>query len=475
MSIRLRLTLLYTAILALTLASFGGALYGTQSRSMRAGERRMLAELAHRIAHVYPEYREFEAREFLPPPPTDEESPERRWRFGSRTLYLQLLNPEGQVIDHSENLDGLELPLSAAGLQALQSGTSWVETTPVEGERLLVHSEPVIVEGQVTAIVQVARPLTDQEQYLSTLRRNLLLGAGAAVVIAFGAGWLLSGAVLRPVNRITQTARAIGTERDLSHRVQYRGPDDEIGRLATTFNAMLDELQVAYQQQQQFVADVSHELRTPLTTIRGNLELLRREPPISAEDRDDVLGDVITESERLIRLVNDLLTLARAESRRPLRSELVDVRPLIEDVCRQAEILDPARVITRVPSDASVVGDADALKQVLLILLDNALKHTAGPIAVATAVEDEHVAISIQDSGPGIDPAEMPHVFERFYRGSEARDKPGLGLGLPIARALAEAQGGTLTVQSRVGQGTVVTLTLPQMTVGQEPASAARR
>jgi two-component system OmpR family sensor kinase len=467
MSIRLRLTLLYTAILALTLASFGAMLYGTQSQSIRSGEERMLAETARRMAERWPfeglwfDDRPPEERPSPPWPPDAENTPNRA--FGARPMYMQLLSLEGEVINHSENLDDVILPLSNDGWQAVKSGESWVETASVEGERLLIHSEPVIMERQVTEIIQIARALADQDDYLSTLRGNLFVGSGVAVIVAFGAGWILSGLVLRPVNRITHTAQAIGAERDFARRVQYTGPHDEIGQLAITFNTMLTELQAAYQQQQQFVADVSHELRTPLTTLRGNLALLHREPSISAEDREDILDDMVGESNRLIRLVNDLLTLARAESGRTLHSDLIQVKPLIEDVCHQAELLAPDRTITCVQLlDVAVIGDRDALKQVLLSLIDNALKHTTGPITVATAITDENAAISIRDSGPGIDPESLPHIFERFYRGEQARARPGIGLGLSIAKALIEAQSGTISVESQIQEGSIITVTLPQ-------------
>jgi two-component system OmpR family sensor kinase len=488
MSVRLRLTLLYSVILALTLTGFGGMLYGTQARSMRAGNERTLAETARRLAGFWqPEGwpfddRQFEERPFRPPmPPGDPVGPSRE--FGFRTIYVQIIDLEGQVVDQSENLDEAVLPLSNAGLEAVLSGRSWVETASVEGERLLIHSEPVRTEQQITEILQVAHTLAEQDQYLGTLRRNLLVGSGVAIVIAFGAGWVLSGLVLRPVDRITQTARAIGAERDLSRRVEHTGPNDEIGQLATTFNAMLTELQAAYQQQKQFVADVSHELRTPLTTLRGNLALLRRQPSISTEDKEDILDDMVGESDRLIRLVSDLLALARAESGQPLRSEFVRLKPLVEDVCRQARLLDADRTITCEPlPDVTIVGEQDALKQVLLILVDNALKHTSGPITVSTIADEPpgmqnpprlSVTISIRDSGPGIAPEMMSHVFERFCRGEDTRDTPGLGLGLPIAKALVEAQGGKLTIDSQVDRGSVVTVTLPQAVAPNVDSEAA--
>jgi two-component system OmpR family sensor kinase len=489
MSIRLRLTLLYTAILALTLTAFSAMLYGTQSQSILAGERQMLADAARRIAERRLDARPFEEHPFPPLPPREEVAPNRR--FGVN-IYVQLLSLEGQVINRSENLEEVDLPLSDAGWQAVRTGESWAETASVEGEQLLIYSTQVVVEGQTTGVVQVARSFADQYQYLNTMGRNLIIGGGAATLIAFGAGWVLSGAVLRPVNRITQTAQAIGVERDFGRRVDHTGPNDEIGQLATTFNTMLTQLQAAYQQverslqqQRRFVADVSHELRTPLTTIRGNLALLRREPAVSTEEEADILDDMADESDRLIRLVNDLLALAHAESGRQLQSETVWVKPLVEDVCRQARLLDPDRTITCARLlDVGVVGDQDALKQVLLILMDNALKHSTGAITVITAHLDPkglgdasglNVAISIRDTGPGIDPSALPHVFERFYRGDEARGRPGIGLGLPIAKALVEAQHGTITAESQVGQGSVITVSLPQAVTQGEDLETAQR
>jgi two-component system OmpR family sensor kinase len=319
------------------------------------------------------------------------------------------------------------------------------------------------LEGQVAEVVQVAQPLTEQDQHLDVLGSNLLIVGGAAILVAFGVGWIMAGLVLRPVDRITQTAHAIGAEQDFGRRVDHSGPDDKIGQLATTFNEMLGELQAAYQQQRQFVVDVSHELRTPLTTIRGNLGLLRREPAVSAEEQADILDDVTEESDRLIRLVNDLLALAHAESGRQLRSEPVRVKPLAEDVCRQARLLAPERgTVCNDVHDVAVIGDQDALRQVLLILMDNGLTHTTGPVTVTAETVDEAVAIRVRDAGPGIEPEVLSHIFERFYRGDNASAGSNIGLGLAIARALVEAQGGTIAVESQLERGSVFTVLLPQ-------------
>ncbi len=465
MSIRLRLTLVYSLILALTLAGLGGVLYGTQLQSVRRNEEQVLAAIAGRMVERL-ESGGLLPREFRPSPLPGREDGGAERRFGIPATDWQISGVDGQPLLRSPNLEELSLPLSDRALESALRGETWTGAVLLGADRLLVLTSPVTVDGAISQVVVVAHSLHAQDEYLATMRRNLLAGSGVAVVVAFACGWVLSGLVLRPVEQITQTARAIGNDRDFGRRVRYSGPDDEIGRLATTFNAMLGELEEAYLQQQQFVADVSHELRTPLTTLRGNLELLRRDPPVSDDDRREVLVDMVEESDRLIRLVNDLLRLARAGSRQALSGEVVSVCPLIRDVCRQARLLDPERGITCADlPDVAVRADRDGLKQVLLILVDNALRHTGGPISVSADTGDARVTLRVRDSGPGIDPDVLPHIFERFYRGqaSAAGTDAGLGLGLPIAKALIEAQNGTITVESDVALGSAFAVALPRV------------
>jgi two-component system OmpR family sensor kinase len=467
MSIRLRLTLLYTAILTLTLAAFGGLLYIRQYEDTLEIEKQFLISMGERYADGRRPPPDSEPSG--PPPGPEPSQPPDDFAGG----YLVRRSPDGQEILDLRTPDDVVLPLSDDAFQAVQSGETWMETATVEGERVLIYTVPILVDGQLTEILQMGRSITTRDQSISALGMNLLIAGIVAVAIAFGLGWVLAGMSLRPIHRLTQTAEAIGAERDFSRRVEHSGPDDEVGRLAKTLNAMLSELQAAYQQvgqalemQQRFVADVSHELRTPLTTLNGNVELLRREPPIRAEDRSEVLSDMASESQRLIRLVNDLLALARADARRPLQRESVPIKPIVEEVCRQARLLAPDREIACDPlPDVAVLGQADALKQILLILLDNALKHADGPITVAGEVVESRVALSVRDSGPGIEPEALPYLFERFSRGRPSGDDNGTGLGLPIAKALVEAQGGTLTIDSQSGESSVFSVTLPQATV----------
>ncbi len=473
MSIRLRLTLIYSVMLALTLISFSLLLYFSQAGATRHDFERMLADKAQALINerMSPSIGETGSRGAAPAPPRppDGAPPPRP----PEIFYVQTRSLTGQIIEPDPSLgDNLALPLSQAGLQAVKNGLPWVETGSVGRERILVFSQPVLQPGDSTKVVQVAGSLTRRDNDLVTLRNILIAACLITIGGTVGIVWLLAGLALRPIHRLTRTAQEIGARRDFDRRVDYAGPNDEIGRLAVTFNGMLAELQATYlqveqslQAQRRFVADASHELGTPLTTIRGNLGLLQREPPISAEDRTRVLNDMVEETERLMRLNKELLTLARADARRPLQSEPIRLQPLLEELCSQFKLLAPQRKINcHASPETTLYGDRDALKQVMLILLDNARNHTPEEttITLTSATTAEQISLNVADDGPGIAPEILPHIFDRFFRGDAARTGTGTGLGLAIAREMTTAQRGTLTVASRLGQGTVFTLTFPK-------------
>jgi two-component system, OmpR family, sensor kinase len=471
-SIRLRLSLLYTAILALTLIAFGATLYVAQSRAVYDGIR---ADLARQAAGVERANGQFPGPGGGPPLPGEAPPgtpPGASLPSGTlRGRWTQTRSVTGEVLGRSLDLSSTSLPLSEEGLQAIRNGSGWYETAQVEDQPALIYSRPYTAQDGVLQIVQIAFPTSQPQESLNTLRWILVAGSSLAIIAAFVLGWVLAGTALSPIHRITQTAQAIGAEHNFSRRVDHSGPADEVGQLAITFNDMLAELEAAYRQleaalesQKRFVADASHELRTPLTTVRGNIELLRREPPVATEERAEILADTTDEVDRLIRLVNQLLLLARADAGRALQRETFPLRPLLEDVCRQARLLAPNSAIHYEPApDAWVEGDRDGLKQVLLILADNAGAHSApgATIEISTRQRDESVAMSVRDTGPGIPPDVLPHIFERFYRGEVARSSPGAGLGLSIAKELVEAQGGAIRVESTPGQGSVFTVILP--------------
>ena len=472
MSIRLRLTLLYTMILALTLIGFSTALYITVERTTT----RVLQESFQADMTRLLEAKEFRLNSIA-------YMPSGKGKPIPLNTYVQTLDLSGNIVDRTAmaTYEGIELPpLTGVKLEEVHDHGYDFETATIAGDRWMVYSKRAKDDQAREGIVQMARPLGSQGSSLETLRRNMVIGGLIVLTLAFGIGWGLSRVALRPIERITATARTIEANRDFSRRVDHTGPPDEVGRLATTFNAMLSGLQASYDQteaalqaQRRFVADASHELRTPLTTIRGNLGLLGREPPISADDRLAVLGDMTEESERMSRLVDDLLTLARADAGRQLHIAPIALAPLLDDLARQARLLAPERAIGYTPpeyDDVLVRANRDALKQIVLILLDNALKHTPpqAAITLSVAAEAGQAVIAVRDSGPGIPPEVQAHLFERFYRADAARSRGGTGLGLAIAKALTEGQGGTIAAQSQPGQGSVFTVRLPLETAGRE-------
>lgn len=465
MSIRLRLTLLYSAILALTLVIFSSILYTIQSRyTLNIVENDLLTS-ASRIVPMLLMGERVSGR--TPPAPWQERGFELR---DVRTRdVVRILDAQGVPLDLEINQDTQDLSLGKEGLEQLRAGRSWIEIVQGEEGRVLTYNLPVIADGQTIAIVQVGRSLADRDRSLQSLGATLIAGSALTTAVAFGIGWLLAGATLRPIHRITQTAREIGQTRDFSSRIPHKGPNDELGRLAKTFNEMLARLQEAFQQveralqvQRDFVADVSHELRTPLTTVRGNLALLGREPPPPQAERDDILGDVVGETERLIRLVHDLLTLARTDAGQELVLEPIDVGEVVMETCRQVQQLAPERDIVYTAQDDHIVAQAnrDALKQVLLILADNAIKHAQGEIEFSLSQRDRQAVIAVRDSGPGMSSELRSRIFDRFYRGDESRSTAGFGLGLSIAKALVEAQNGSIEVASELGAGSTFTVNI---------------
>jgi len=470
MSIRVRFTLVYNLILLATLTVFSVALYNIQAintlRTLKSALTKSSDEVAINLIPLV----------LLYPPslgPNLQESDPRLFENLSNALEIKSLREREivRVLDASGNLVaapfGLAdkgLPISKEGMEQLQNGNAWWETANV-GVNLLVLNRPIIVDNQLYMILQVARPLTEREQSLHALRNTLITADLVVLVLASIIGWVLSGYMLRPIKRITQTAQQIGNEQNFSRRVDYNGPNDEVGQLAKTFNTMLEQLEEAYKKvsgalemQRDFLADVSHELRTPLTTLRGNLGLLRHEPPIPEDETADILNDMVDETDRMIRLVNELLEQARADSTKNMLLEPVNLKILLQDVVRQAKLLSEDRQISLdVPDDLSVMATKDALKQVMLILVDNAIKHSQRDIVLeAQRVEDE-VEIRVIDHGKGLSPEELTHVFERFYRADRLSGN-GFGLGLSIAKGLVENMNGQISMASEVGVGTTVLL-----------------
>jgi two-component system OmpR family sensor kinase len=457
MSLRLRLTLFFTVVLAASLLGFSALLYVLLERALDIDIDHTIASKAEDVARTSRIRGEFPVRP-------------RRIRlphidaFAAPEIYIQLLDPEGQVLDRSANLGEHQLPLTLEGLANGREGNATFDTIHLGGQRLRLYTAPLLIDDEVTGYIQVARSVADNEQTLATMQRLLLFCDLLVVLIAGAVGWFLARASLRPLDRLSQTARAIGLSGRLDERLPPAQRQDEVGTLVTTFNEMLDRLEAVFTAQRRFIADASHELRTPLTTIRGNVELLRRNRALPPDDVQDALADIASETQRMSRLVTELLQLARADAGHSFPREPVRLDELLRAVHRQTQLHKPeTHVELAVAAPATVLGSADALQELFLILVDNGLKYTpaGGQVRISLSRAGGSFVVYVRDTGVGIDPEDMPHIFERFYRATKVRQEGGTGLGLAIAQWIAESHGGRITVQSAPGQGSTFAVWLP--------------
>jgi signal transduction histidine kinase len=324
----------------------------------------------------------------------------------------------------------------------------------------------IVVAGQSTAF-----PINQ----LAGFRAFLVIAAIVALIAVAIMSWLVAGRAVRPLVRLAETTEAIGATGDLSRRLALSRSRDEVGRLTTSFNAMIERLQssqadlaAALAAQQRFVADASHELRTPLTTIRTNAEFLREKPDAAAADRDAAIADLISEAQRMSGLVDGLLVLARADAGVAVQRRPVDLRAVATEEARRIRPPGRARdeaesVHVTAQGAALVSGDPEALGRSIRVLLDNAFRHGKPPVGLAVTQADGRVKLEVSDAGPGLPKGSEERIFERFYRVDPARSGDGTGLGLSIARAIVEAHGGTIRATNADGGGTTVTIDLPAL------------
>jgi two-component system OmpR family sensor kinase len=364
-------------------------------------------------------------------------------------------------------------PASAAGVPSRERALRF-DVGAVSGAgryRVLVSSLPA--SG---GVLVVAVSLDDVN---ATLRRllhvELLIAAGLLALLAFSAFWLLRRG-LRPLERISEVASGIA-QGDLDVRVSPAENRSEIGRLGLALNGMLERLEDAFAhrdrseaQLRRFVANASHELRTPLTSIRGYAALLRRGAKHNPEDLDTSISRIESEATRMAALIDDLLLLARLDEQRPMVRISTDLAVLAREAAADARVREPERSIT-VDADrpVMVIGDQGRLREIIDNLLENAQVHTpaAAPVAIEVGIRDGMAVLAVTDAGPGIDPEQAPHVFERFYRGTPpgsddtAPRTEGSGLGLAIVKTVAEGHGGAATVSSQPGEGARFEITVP--------------
>ncbi len=294
---------------------------------------------------------------------------------------------------------------------------------------------------------------------------SLISVVGLALASGVG-GYVLSGIMLQPVRNITETASEISAS-NLSKRINYEGPQDELWALSQTFDSMIDRLEHSFERQRQFVQDASHELRTPLAAIRTNIDVTEMDPDASVEEYRELVGTIKGQTERLTRLSEDLLLLTR-EDNDSLEQEPLDLRSVAGEVIRQLSPVASAREVSldlRTNGLVEAEANPDLVYRCVLNLVDNAIKYSGAGSSVTVTTEGaaNRAIVRVADTGPGIAPDDLPRIFDRFYRVDKGRSRRegGTGLGLAIVRELAESQRGTVVATSEPGKGSVFTLSLP--------------
>jgi two-component system sensor histidine kinase MprB len=368
--------------------------------------------------------------------------------------------PQGQIL------------LPTQGAEAVASGTAkaFMSDVTVDGARLRMYTFEVRFsppyEGLTSVAVQLARPLAAADNVLSTLRWVLALVFLAVVAMAAGMARIATRRVLTPLATVSATAQLIGETDDLSQRINVHS-EDEVGQLADNFNSMLErlessraELDASVKSQRQLVADASHELRTPVTSLRTNIEVLLSGAELEDEDRTRLLTDVVEQSEELSSLVADLIEVARGDSP-PERLEDVRLDRLVEDALDRARRNAPDVQFKEHVEPVCVRGSAERLLRAVNNLLDNAALHGGrrGPVEVVV----DPSGVTVRDHGEGIAESDLPHIFDRFYRGASSRSRQGSGLGLAIVRQAAEQHGGSVVAANAADGGALFKLTLPTM------------
>ncbi len=450
MSLRLRLTLLYTSLLGGVLLIFGSLVYGMVSIVLLDQVDTTLSQEAEQIINEL------------------SVSNDNQIITGSLTEYQPTENLYVQVWGNDAHLlyarpASIGKPLDQLGRYA---GSNVFHQSMVNGLNLRVLSVPMESARGPVGVLQVGLNLTLINITQRTLASVLILLLVVAMFVAGLAAWIVTGRALAPLTVATEIAAGITRAEDLQRRIPVIGSqDDEIAILIRAFNETLERLEKLFTTQRRFLADVSHELRTPLTVIKGNAALMRR----AGEADEESLNSIEDEVDRLTRMVGDLLLLAQVESGNlPLEMAPVELDTIILEVFQQMRVLAGERVNLRLVEidQLQVMGDRDRLKQVFLNLVGNAIQYTQhnGQVTITLRKAGNQAQVIVTDNGPGIPPEDLPHIFERFYRGEKSRKRSkgtGFGLGLSIAYYIIRNHGGNIEVTSQEGHGTTFAVWLP--------------
>ncbi|HEY7633130.1 MAG TPA: ATP-binding protein [Thermoleophilaceae bacterium] len=471
--LRARLTLWIAVILILVVAASFAAIYRGTGQQLRNELDRDLVAQAGAFAAALPsgggdEQNLTEA--------IDRYVTHQPFRSTSQLLYARL--PDGKVVTNEPDLLGVQSeldtePESADARQSEQRAARKLRTAPegfttvdaLDLGGLRVYVRRVARNGRTVAFVGVGEPLGTVVRAQHGVARTFLLVGLFALLAAVVTGYLLATRVARPLRSMAGTAAEVNAG-DISHRIGDTHGSEEIQILAESFDRMLDRLDDAFARQRAFVSDASHELRTPLTVVRGQLEVLARQPDVSREDVTRVTRLVSAETERMERLVDDLLMLAKTEEGSPLDRRQIELRDYVHDVFDAVSLTADRDFELGAVSDVTIEADPDRLAQVIHNLAQNAVAHTpeGGLVRLSAAANGRYVRFAVEDNGPGIPPNQRDRIFDRFHRTdiSRARTTGGSGLGLAIARALVEAHGGRIRAGESPEGGARLEFDLPR-------------
>ncbi|MEO1438790.1 MAG: HAMP domain-containing sensor histidine kinase [Chloroflexota bacterium] len=467
MTIRTKLILWYSGLLAFIIVTFGVIVYGYMRWTLIASIDETLTDTATQVINSS---RAFPAGDFGSPNEVEISLP-RLDVFWMNNIWVKVIEtsgPEPEVVASSENISEFEVLLDSESIHATEAVFRNVEIGDLH---LRVLTSPVTLPNSSVAVhIQVASSLETVNQamdrLLSIMVICMVLAVGGSAVV----GMLISNQALKPVDDLTRAAALITETDDLSTRLPWQGPMDELGRLTFVFNKMMNRVEHLFGVQQRFVGDVSHELRTPLTAIRGNLELVQR---YGADEES--MSAIFSEVDRMSRMVSDLLLLARADyGGMKLDLNPIDLDSIVMDTVREAESIihvrgDDLNVKLGRFEPMRINGNPDRIKQLLLNLVSNAIKFTqdGGEIKLSLSEEGKYAVMRVSDTGIGIPEDDIPQVFDRFYQAESSRANTekdsGTGLGLSICKWIAEAHGGTIRVDSQIGHGTTFTVAIPML------------
>jgi two-component system sensor histidine kinase MprB len=395
--------------------------------------------------------------------------------------FFQVVDGQQQVVYSTESSS--TIPVNPAQAAVASSSRYDIQTVSYNGQKYRVITQGGLATGAdqfgnpVPLAIQIFRPLTDIEHTLTDLRLILWLVTIVGVAIAVGLGYLIGKATMRPVARLTAAAEHVAATQDLDSSIEEQG-DDELARLARSFNAMLAALATSRQQQRQLISDAGHELRTPLTSLRTNIEVLMRVRDLPESDRNELMTDINAQLEELTTLIGDVVDVAREDERHadPIEFRLDNV---VDHAIDRARRRAPSVSFEARLTAGSVRGNPALLERAVLNVLDNAAKWSPPDGTVTVWLQRlDRWTLDIRDQGPGIAAGDLPHVFERFYRAESARSMSGSGLGLAIVRKVITDHGGSVTASCPPGGGTLIHIELPTVLEHEpdafaDPATAA--